>query len=55
MEFAPAKFELNELLMIAVDVGELQDMGGFMLRLTAYVQYGQAGIRDSAWLDFRLR
>jgi len=46
---------LNEQLTLAVDIGELQDMGGFMLRLTVYVQYGQAAIRDTAWLDLRLR
>ena len=42
---------LNESLTLIVDVGELQDMGGFMLRLTAYVQHGQATIRDTTWLD----
>ena len=45
---------LNEVIELAVYVGELQDMGGFMLRLTAYKQYGQAAIRDSAWFDLRL-
>jgi hypothetical protein len=45
---------LNEVLPLAVDIQPIQDMGGFMLRLTAYVQHGQAAIRDSAWLDLRL-
>ncbi|MCL1884445.1 MAG: hypothetical protein FWF81_11950 [Defluviitaleaceae bacterium] len=45
---------LNETLALAVDTGEIQEMGGFMLRLTVSVQHGQASIRDSAWLDFRL-
>ncbi|MCL2392660.1 MAG: hypothetical protein FWC66_08685 [Oscillospiraceae bacterium] len=44
---------LNESLTLIVDVGELRDMGGFMLRLTAYVQHGQAAIRDTTWLDLR--
>jgi len=46
---------LNEPLTLIVDVGELRGAGGFMLRLTAYVQHGQAAIRDTAWLDLRLR
>jgi len=46
---------LNENIVLSVDAGEFQDMCGFMLRLTAYVQYGQAAVRDSAWLDLRLR
>lgn len=46
---------LNETLSLAVDTGEIQELGGFMLRLTVSVQHGQASIRDSAWLDFRLR
>ena len=45
---------LNEILTLAVDIGEIQETGGFMLRLTVSVQHGQAPIRDSAWLDFRL-
>ncbi|MCL2225331.1 MAG: hypothetical protein FWB96_10240 [Defluviitaleaceae bacterium] len=46
--------ELNENLLLALDTDKIYGMGGFMLRLTAYVQYGQAAIRDSAWLDLRL-
>ena len=46
---------LNEELRLTLDGNQLQDMGGFMLRLTAYVQHGQAAIRDTAWLDLRLR
>ncbi|MCL2400127.1 MAG: hypothetical protein FWC91_10365 [Defluviitaleaceae bacterium] len=45
---------LNEVIERAVYIGELQDMGGFMLRLSAYKQHGQAAIRDSAWFDLRL-
>jgi len=45
---------LNEVIERAVYIGELQDMGGFMLRLSAYKQHGQASIRDSAWFDLRL-
>jgi len=45
---------LNELLILAANIGDIMDIGGFMLRLTAYVQYGQAAIRDTAWLDLRL-
>jgi len=45
---------LNENLHLAVSTTEIQDMGGFMLRLTTYVQHGQTSIRDSAWLDLRL-
>ena len=45
---------LNETLNLGVDAGNIQDMGGFMLRLTTYVQHGQASIRDTAWLDLRL-
>jgi len=46
---------LNDILELKVDTENIQDMGGFMLRLTAYVKHGQASIRDSAWLDLRLR
>ena len=45
---------LNERLSLDADADKIQDMGGFMLRLTAYVQHGQAAIRDTAWLDLRL-
>jgi len=45
----------NENHVFDVCTTELYDMGGFMLRLTAYVQYGQAAIRDTAWLDMRLK
>jgi len=45
---------LNETLNLQVDAGEIHDMGGFMLRLTTYVQHGQASVRDTAWLDLRL-
>jgi hypothetical protein len=45
---------LNEMLSLAVCTEKIRDKGGFMLRLTAYIQHGQAAIRDSAWLDFRL-
>ena len=45
---------LNELIELSVSIDELQDMGGFMLRLTAYKQHGQAAIRDTAWVDLRL-
>ena len=46
---------LNENLVLGADTQEFQYMGGFMLRLTVYVQHGQAAIRDSAWLDLRLK
>lgn len=52
---------LNEMnltldaVALAISSGEIQVMGGFMLRLTVSVQHGQASIRDSAWLDFRIR
>ena len=45
---------LNETLDLMVDAGELNNTGGFMLRLTTYVQHGQAAIQDTAWLDLRL-
>ena len=45
---------LNELIELFVYIDELQDMGGFMMRLTAYKQHGQAAIRDTAWFDLRL-
>ena len=45
---------LNESLNLMVDAGELSDTDGFMLRLTTYVQHGQAAIQDTAWLDLRL-
>jgi len=45
---------LNEVLSLDADAGKIQDMGGFMLRLTAHVQHGQAAIVDTAWLDLRL-
>ena len=47
---------MNELLNLGVCVEDVLalDMGGFMLRLAVYSQYGQAAIRDSAWLDLRL-
>jgi hypothetical protein len=45
---------LNETLSLAANTDEIQEQGGFMLRLTVSVQHGQASIRDSAWLDFRL-
>jgi len=46
---------LNERLSLDAEVDKIQDMGGFMLKLTAYAQHGQASIRDTAWLDLRLR
>ena len=45
---------LNEKLTLSVDAKSIRDMGGFMLRLTAYVRHGQASIQDTAWLDLRL-
>ena len=45
---------LNESLDLKVDAGNIHDMGGFMLRLTTYVQHGQASVQDTAWLDLRL-
>ena len=45
---------LNEILDLGVDIEEIHDMGGFMLRLTVYIQHGQASIQDTAWLDLRL-
>jgi len=44
----------NETLHLGLNTVDIQDMGGFMLRLTAYVQHGQASIQDTAWLDLRL-
>jgi len=45
---------LNEVLGLGLNTEAVQDMGGFMLRLTSYVQHGQASVRDTAWLDMRL-
>jgi len=45
---------LNEVHNLAVDTRAIQNMGGFMLRITASVRHGQASIVDSAWLDLRL-
>jgi len=45
---------LNEVHNLAVDTQAIQDMGSFMLRLTASVRHGQASVVDSAWLDLRL-
>ena len=45
---------LNETLNLGLNTDAIQGMGGFMLRLTAYVQYGQASVQDTAWLDLRL-
>ena len=45
---------LNEPLLLDVDIGATQDMGGLMLRLMAYVQHGQASIMDTAWVDLRV-
>ena len=46
---------LNEELSFDVGTESIRDMGGFMLRLTAYVRHGQASIRDTAWLDLGMR
>jgi hypothetical protein len=46
---------LNEILLLALDTDKIKEMGGFMLRLTASVQHGQAAITDSAWQDLRLK
>jgi hypothetical protein len=46
---------LNEELVLDINTKDMQEMGGFMLRLTEYVRYGQASIRDTAWLDLRTR
>ena len=45
---------LNEAIHTAVDTNEIQCPEGFMLRLTTYVQHGQASVQDTAWLDLRL-
>jgi len=45
---------LNEAHDLVVDTQTIQNMGGFMLRLTASVRHGQASVKDSAWLDLRL-
>jgi len=45
---------LNETHRMLINIGCINNKGGFMLRLSAYVQYGQASIRDTAWLDLRL-
>ena len=44
---------LNEELILSANTDDIRDMGGFMLRLTAYVRHGQASIRDTAWIDLR--
>jgi len=44
---------LNENLNVNIS-GDISKQDGFMLRLTAYVQHGQAAIADTAWLDLRL-
>jgi len=44
----------NETLNLMVDAGALQETGGFMLRLTTYVQHGQASLQDTSWVDLRL-
>ena len=44
---------LNELTALAVFVDEYNVESGFMLRLSASVQHGQAAIVDTAWLDLR--
>lgn len=46
---------LNEILLLALDTDKIKEIGGFMLRLTASVQHGQAAITDSAWQDLRLK
>jgi len=46
--------QLNEVLSLNLVTDEIQDGGGFMLRLTAYVQHGQAAVRDTAWFDLRI-
>ena len=45
---------LNEALSLGLNTEAIRDMGGFMLRLTANVQHGQASVRDTAYLDLRL-
>ena len=45
---------LNEILSLEVDMDRIESESGFMLRLTASVQHGQAAILDTAWLDLRL-
>ena len=45
---------LNELTSATVDFAKLEGMGGFMVRLAASVQHGQAAIQDTAWYDLRL-
>ena len=45
---------LNETYALTVDMSEIDNKTGFMLRLTASVQHGQAAIIDTSWLDFRL-
>ena len=44
---------LNETHSLVVDTREMADKDGFMLRLTASVQHGQAAILDTEWLDLR--
>jgi len=44
---------LNEAISTNVDFGSVQEMGGFMLRLTAHVRHGQASIQDTVWADLR--
>ena len=44
---------LNELIALAVFIDEHNAESGFMLRLSASVQHGQAAIMDTAWLDLR--
>ena len=46
--------ELSENILLAVDIGKVYGMGGFILRLTTYVQYGQVAIWDSLWLNLWL-
>jgi len=46
--------DLNEPIDLALESEDISKRSGFMLRLTASVQYGQASVNDTAWLDLRL-
>ena len=46
--------QINETHNLLANISEIDNKNGFMLRLTASVQHGQAAIADTSWLDLRL-
>jgi len=47
---------LNNRVDLSVNISDIRDKGGFMLRLTAYKygEYDQSTIEDTAWFDLRI-